>query len=147
MTPTVLIAVHDSAAAFAAAEAAIELAARLGDSVHAVMVHEPPAEPSGAALPAQVPRSRVGPVFAHLSALAERAAVPLTTEEANGAVTRVVLDRIEAVGAEFVVVAAADRPGSAIPHLGSHTLRILEFSPVPVLVVPSGGEHHGGAGT
>ncbi len=136
MTRTVLIAVHDSAASFAAAEAAMRLAARLGDAVHAVMVHVPEAT-SGARAGDEARPARAAPVFAHLAALADREAVPLTTQEATGQVARVVLDLVDRLDAEFVVVATADRPGSAIPHLGSHSLRILEFSPVPVLVVPA----------
>jgi nucleotide-binding universal stress UspA family protein len=145
MTRTLLIAVHDSAAAFAAADVAMGLAARLGDSLHAVMVTE--TDPGAATTPDEIRGSRAAPVFAHLAARAELAGIPLTTEEASGTVARVVLDRIEAVHAEFVVVAATDRPGSAIPQLGSHTLSILEFSPIPVLVVPAPSEHRPGAGT
>jgi hypothetical protein len=38
--------------------------------------------------------------------------------------------------AALIVVALVDRPGSATPYIGSHTPRVLEFSGVPVMVVP-----------
>jgi hypothetical protein len=38
----------------------------------------------------------------------------------------------------LIVGALVGRPGSATPHIGSHTLHVLEFSCVPVMVVPLG---------
>jgi len=54
----------------------------------------------------------------------------------SGRVAAEILAEAREIKAALIVVALVDRPGSATPYIGSHTLRVLEFSGVPVMVVP-----------
>ncbi len=139
MSGTILVAVHDSAAAFAAAERGIALAQSLGARVHAVQVVEPPATSAprtprdGADTP---PLTRDG-ALRHLERVAAAAGVPFTSEARHGPVAPSILEAAAEVGADYIVMARVDRPGHIIPGIGSRTLRVLEFAEVPVVVVPA----------
>ncbi len=73
----------------------------------------------------------------HVTALAERVGVEVSGTMRHGAVGAQILAEAAACGAELVVLARVARPGHALPTVGSTTLRVLEFSTVPVLVVPT----------
>ncbi|WP_298229887.1 universal stress protein [Gryllotalpicola sp.] len=147
MSGIVLVAVHDSATAFAAAERGIALAKALGARVHAVEVVEPPAAPASRTAPGVPPGTaradadtaplvRDG-VLRHLERVAAAAGVPFTSEARRGLVAPSLLDAAAEVGADYIVMARVDRPGHTIPGIGSRTLRVLEFADVPVIVVPA----------
>jgi len=139
MTETILVAVSDSPAAFAAAAAAIDQARRLGARLHVLTVI-----PDGdlgrrmGDLEDAAARREAGAdaVLRHVAGLASAAGVCVTTVRRHGRVAAEILAEAREVGASMIVMARVDRPGHAIPSLGSHTLRVLEFAAVPVLVVP-----------
>ncbi|MEO6943895.1 MAG: universal stress protein [Lacisediminihabitans sp.] len=138
---TVLVAVNDSPAAFAAAEVAVAYAARLGAQLRVVTIVDPTPVPGragqafGAALAGQL-ESEAAAILNHVAALAARSGVEATTGQRTGTVASEILNEAREVAATLIVMASVDRPGHAIPKVGSHTLRVLEFASVPVLVVP-----------
>lgn len=142
---TVLVAVNDSEPAFAAARVAVAYAAALHARVRAVTVIEP-FEHSGqratgiapdAATHGRLLEEGATAALHHVTALAERAGVTVSGTMRHGAVGAQILAEAAACGAELVVLARVARPGHALPTVGSTTLRVLEFSTVPVLVVPT----------
>lgn len=140
MTSTILLAVHDSPAAFAAARHALALAARLGAEVRGVGVLPGPA-PDGQTEDGMIDAgdavASLEAALRHVAALAAETGVPFAARVVHGPIARSILEEAAAVGADYIAMAAVDRPARAIAHLGSHTLRVLEFSEVPVLVVPA----------
>jgi nucleotide-binding universal stress UspA family protein len=87
-------------------------------------------------------RGRAPPAaLKHVTALCTSAEVPSTTSCRRGHVAAEILSEALAVDASLIVMARVDRPGHALPYVGSQTLRVLEFATVPVLVVPV---HDGG---
>ncbi len=138
---TILVAVNDSPAAFAAATVAIAFATKLSTHLHVVTIIDPM---STLANEPQTEITRVAgqreaesdSVLGHVAALAAKAGLAVTTSRRVGKVAAGILDEARMVGAEMIVMASVDRPGHAIPKVGSHTMRVLEFASVPVLVVP-----------
>jgi nucleotide-binding universal stress UspA family protein len=138
MTPTVLVAVNDSAAAFAAARTAIALARRGGDALHALAVVDDADGSSAVKREEHVALERsADAVLRQVAALAQAADVPVTTRRRSGPATSTILDEAGRVGAEILVVGLVDKPSHAMPAIGTHTLQLLEFADIPVLVVPS----------
>jgi nucleotide-binding universal stress UspA family protein len=74
--------------------------------------------------------------LSHVAALAAAAGVEVSFSQRSGRVAAEILAEAREIKAALIVVALVDRPGSATPYIGSHTLRVLEFSGVPVMVVP-----------
>lgn len=141
MSRVILVAVHDSPAAFRAAEVAVDYAHLLGASLRAVTVQDPEAlgRHPGAIDPAALARHTglaASAALAHVAALAAAEGVEVSFARRSGRVAAEILAEARAVGASLVVVALVDRPGHLTPYIGGHTLRVLEFSSVPVLVVP-----------
>jgi len=139
MTDTIVVAVSDSSAAFGAAEVAVAYARRLGAQLHLVAVIED-AE-LGRRLDTahgMADRRELAATAAlkHVAALCTSAEVPSTTSCRRGHVAAEILEEALAVDASLIVMARVDRPGHALPYVGSQTLRVLEFATVPVLVVP-----------
>jgi nucleotide-binding universal stress UspA family protein len=141
MNDVILVAVNDSRAAFRAAEVAVDYARRLGASLKVVTVRDPAAlvkhpgniDPAALAKHADLAAEAA---FRHVASLAAAAGVEVSFSQRSGRVAAEILAEAREVHAVLIVVALVDRPGSATPYIGSHTLRILEFSDVPVLVVP-----------
>ncbi|MGN8247073.1 universal stress protein [Cellulomonas soli] len=151
VTPTFVVAVSDSAAAFGAAAVAVTHALRWGARLHLVSVVEDsdlrlrldaPHGPAPGTTSGPTPDTDDRRVLAataaltHVSALCAAAGVPCTAVRRRGHVAEQVLAEVRAVDATLVVMARVDRPGHALPYLGSQTERVLEFATVPVLVVP-----------
>lgn len=140
MSTTIVVAVSDSPAAFTAAEAAIEQARRLGARLRAVIVL-PEGGPDRRLkdYDARPPRREgdAAVVLKHVVAMGEAAGVEVTGVKRRGRVAAEILAEAREARASMIVMARVDRPGHAIPTIGSHTLRVLEFATVPVLVVPS----------
>jgi nucleotide-binding universal stress UspA family protein len=139
MTETIVLAVSDSPAAFMAAEVAVAYARRLGAHLHAVAVVED--GELRRRLEGTDVRSGHGELAAtaalrHVAALCESDGVPSTSSCSTGHVAAEILAEASGVGAALIVMARVDRPGHALPYIGSQTLRVLEFALVPVLVVP-----------
>lgn len=138
---TVLVAINDSPAAFAAAEAAIAFATQLGANLHVVTIVDPTSNPIGnhqtdiARLAVQR-EAEADSILTHVVALGAKTGLAATSSRRTGTVAAEILNEARAVGADMIVMASVDRPGHAIPKVGSHTMRVLEFATVPVLVVP-----------
>ncbi|TDW30142.1 universal stress protein [Cryobacterium psychrophilum] len=139
MSDVILVAVNDSPAAFAAVTAAIDQATGLGARLHAVMVVEGgEIERHLAASKMPTTRRQAGAdaVLMHVVARGLAAGLEVTGVRRSGRVAAEILEEARGVGAIMIVMGRVERPGHLIPFIGSHTLRVLEFTTVPVLVVP-----------
>lgn len=140
----VLVAVHDSPAAFRAADVAIAVAREFGTELHALTVEDP--EGLGVDL-GRTARTPVGELqraaeasLRHVAARAEAAGVSLTAHRRAGQPAACILAEAHDLGAALIVMAAVDHPRHPNPYVAAQTLRVLEFSAVPVLVVPGPAE-------
>ncbi|MDN4477516.1 universal stress protein [Demequina sp. SYSU T00039] len=137
MNGTVLVAVHDSPAAFAAADEAIAHARRTGAALRAVAVVEPAG--AGEDRDGSVARGRAAGCEAALAHVVERAGaagIVATVALRGGRIAAEILAEADSCEASLIVVGRMDRPGHVIPAIGSHTLGVIEFARSPVLVVP-----------
>lgn len=141
MSEVILVAVTDSRTAFRAAEVAVDYASRLGASLRVVTVrdsgrlerHPDAIDPAALARHADLAAEAA---LRHVAALGAAAGVQVSLSRRVGRVAAEILAEAREVKAALIVVALVDRPGSATPYIGSHTLHVLEFSRVPVMVVP-----------
>lgn len=124
MLKRILVAVDDSAPALAAAELAIEFGHDPSTELHFVTVTE-----EGRTTDA---------MLRHIAALAERAGLsPTFTNIPDGGIP---FEQLLAIAhewnADLVMMGRSDvrRPGT--PYVGSVTEHLLEFTDIPVLVVP-----------
>ncbi len=140
MIRTIVLGVDDSAAAFHAAAVAVELAAALGAALVAVSVVDGLTEDLAMPpVPDTAPSAEDRAVRAaqrHVRALAERAGLAIDTRTLHGQVADRLLTVARECGADLVVVGRQDRPGVRLTHVGRTAEQVLEFSAVPVLVVP-----------
>jgi nucleotide-binding universal stress UspA family protein len=139
MTATILVAVNDSPAAFAAARVAIDYARRWDARLCAVTLIEDGelgAQFVGLAAAAERRKSAADAVLDHVVTLGAAARVAVEGRRREGRVAAGILKEARVIDAILIVMATVDKPGHAIPTLGSHTQRVLEFAEVPVLVVP-----------
>ncbi len=123
MFQRVLVAVDDSAPSLAAAALAIDLARSQPMALNFVTVAEPGAD--------------TGAVAAHVAALARASSVEATITTANnGPAFEALLAAAHRWHADIIIMGRSDvrRPGQ--PYVGSQTEHLLEFSDIPVLVVP-----------
>jgi nucleotide-binding universal stress UspA family protein len=141
MITLVLLAVDDSAASLAAARLAADLCASWNATLHVVAAAEPgdgtaPGEiPSGDADAARVRAAEA--LLAYVARVAANHGVKVRTELVSGEPSVGVLSACRAVGADLIVVGRSRPTGYGQPYIGSQARRILEFSDVPVLVVPT----------
>lgn len=142
MIERILLAVDDSADAWAAARLAAELADRLGAElrvVHVVSDHQIDALLMGGASepdPAARRERAAASVLARVSDLARARGVPVSTRLRQGEVAREVLDEAREWPADLVIVGRSFRSVSGEPYVGRATRQILELASRPVLVVP-----------
>lgn len=119
----ILVAVDDSAPAFAAADTAIALAAEQRAELHVVCVAEHDRD--------------AATVVAHVVDRAEAAGLaPTGTTTDGGAPFEVLLRVAEEWGADLIVMGRSDKRRPGLPYVGNQTEHLLEFTHVPVLVVP-----------
>lgn len=148
MIDTIMVAVDDSRAAFRAAEVAVELAGRLGASLVAVSVidgllaGEPvPGRPVPAVESTRGSEAgrRAGARAAqrHVARLAAAAGVGIELRLTPGHVADSLLDQARLVGAALIVIGRVERPGVRLTRGGHTADQLLEFSEIPVLVVPA----------
>lgn len=145
MIQTILVAVDDSRAAFRAAGVAVELAERLGARLVAVSVADgvladeslPGRLAAGAGALAQAQEAAVRAAQHHVHTLADRAGVDVELRLVHGHVADVLLDQARGTRAGLIVIGRVDRPGVRLTHVGRTAEQVLEFSEVPVLVVPA----------
>jgi nucleotide-binding universal stress UspA family protein len=147
--PRVLVAVDDSPAALNAVEVALDAAVNWGSSVRVVTVTEAtdlgrrlgdPESGSGIEIRiADAARS----LLDHVDQLARERGLAVQTEHLGGEPFRAILDSARGWQASLIVMGRSDRAGPASPYLGSEVEHVLEFSEIPVLVVPRRAPLHG----
>jgi nucleotide-binding universal stress UspA family protein len=123
MMDRILVAVDDSAPSLAAAEYATELARVRTAELRFAMAVEPGRDTDG--------------VLHHVHALATNAGVHSTTATCNGGPAfDALLTEARRWGADLIVMGRSDmrRPGQR--YVGNQTEHVLEFTEIPVLVVP-----------
>lgn len=126
MTTRILVAVDDSAPSLAAAAYAVDIARSLGGELNFVTVTEPDHDAES--------------ILRHVAALAERGGVEAVTTRCDGDHPfEAILDLAAEWDADLIVMGRSDlrRPGQ--PYVGSQTEHLLEFTRLPVLVVPDVG--------
>ena len=124
MLKRILVAVDDSAPALAAAELAIELGQEPLTELHFVTVTE-----EGRTTDA---------ILRHVATLASRAGLsPTCTAIPNGGNPfEHLLAAAHDWNAELVMIGCSDKRRPGAPYVGSQTEHLLEFTDIPVLVVP-----------
>ncbi len=124
MIERILLAVDDSAPAFAAANLAVELARSLDAELRAITVAEVGHEPSR--------------VLGAVAALARRAGVHAQTGTVSDGLPPYEQTLAEARRwrADVIVMGRSDQRRLGPAYVGSQTSRLLEFTETPVLVVP-----------
>lgn len=125
MLNRILVAVDDSAPALAAAELAIEFGRQLGSSeLHFVTITE-----AGRTTDA---------ILRHVDGLARKAGLSptLTAIDDGEHPFELLLDTARSWQADLVVMGRSDKRRPGAPYVGSQTEHLLEFTDVPVLVVP-----------
>lgn len=124
MLSRIFVAVDDSAPALAAAAFAIELARTPGTELQVATVIEPGQDPDA--------------VLQHVARLATagRASATFTALHDGAHPFEALLQAAHAWRADLIVMGRSDlrRPGG--PYVGSQTEHLLEFTDIPVLVVP-----------
>lgn len=139
----ILVAVDDAPAAFHAAEVAIGLAKAGGGTIVAVTVlqdHALDERISAASMPVDGRRVlAANATLRHVQRRAESAGVAAETVQVSGPAAAEVLAEARRSGADVIVIARASQRGVGVPYVGVEAQRILEFSEVPVLVVPPPG--------
>ncbi len=123
MMRRILVAVDDSPPALAAASAAIDLAAHQDAQIHFVSVAEPDHHDER--------------VLEHVAELARSAGLtPTATTTDGGQPFEVLLAVAHEWHADLIVMGRSDKRRPGVPYVGSQTEHLLEFTHVPVLVVP-----------
>ncbi len=144
----ILVAVDDTPAALHAARAAVDLAPTQAAHVrfvhvltdgelarHFAAAHRATRHNSGL----QARRaSGAASLLAHVAAVARRAQVPAETLDLQGDPASVILDEAASWPADLVVLGRSRARGAGHSFLGPVARHVLEFSEVPVLVVPDG---------
>lgn len=123
----ILLAVDDSPGGVRAARAAVRLAAAVGGCLRAITIQVDEAAPEGTV---------DGAVLAFVRDAAEREKVPVETALLEGQPARVVLEQAGTWGADVVVVGRSGRRHVGEHYIGADVKHVLEFTEVPVLVVP-----------
>jgi nucleotide-binding universal stress UspA family protein len=143
MNPRLLVAVEDSATGLETAAVAVELAAELGGCVLAVHVlgdgHVEAALRAGRSHDEHVVEARGASSAAllhHVVAHARRAGVAVETRRLEGHPAARILEAAREWSAGMVVIGRSGRTSSGPHYVGAQTRHVLEFSEVPVLVVP-----------
>lgn len=120
----VLVAIDDSAPSFAAAKVAIELALQYPLELTFTTVEEAGIDVTAA--------------LDHARKLAADAGIVVDTTRCQGAPAfEALLDEAHRICADTIIMGRSDnrRPGN--PYVGSQTEHLLEFTDIPVLVVPT----------
>jgi nucleotide-binding universal stress UspA family protein len=134
----VLVAVDDSPAALNALVVALDAALEWGSTVRVVTVTED--TDLGRRLGAPESVSEIADsgrhLLEHVRSLAEQRSLVIQSERLSGEPFREILQDARSWEASLIVMGRSDRAGPASPYLGSEVEHVLEFSEVPVLVVP-----------
>ncbi len=123
MITRILVAIDDSTPALAAASAAIELAQNQKAEIHFVTVSEPDHHDER--------------ILDHVAELARQAGLaPAATTTDGGHPFEVLLEVAHRWDADLIVMGRSDKRRPGVPYVGSQTEHLLEFTHIPVLVVP-----------
>ncbi len=138
----ILLAVDDSPAGLAAARAAVTLASQTSAQLRAIHVlvngevarelHE------RSELAGTDDRRERGStaVLQYVTDLATRSDVAIETHSLRGQPARVILNQATAWPADLIVLGRAGHRHIGQPYIGSDVRHVLEFTTVPVLVIP-----------
>ncbi|WP_336021550.1 universal stress protein [Halobellus salinisoli] len=142
MYETILVPVDGSAPSDAAAEHAIALARDAGATLSVLSAVDTHALEAAKLDAAELLEGYEAEAEKYVDAVAERARdvgvdVDVETAVVRGAPYRVILDRIDEIGADLVVMGSQGRRGLERYLLGSTTERVFRLSAVPVLVLRS----------
>lgn len=141
MIERILVAVNDSPAGLAAFRAAMDLAGRYAASVRVLHVLG-----EGAASPVPLvaaARGRdPGALMRHVTALADKAGLPIEAIELHGEPAHRILEQARSWSADLVVIGRSGHAGVGGPWVGRETRMVLEFANQPVLVVPWNSPSH-----
>jgi len=119
----ILVAVDDSPPALAAADVAVDLARSERAEVRFVTVREPGRDPS--------------PALLYVVERARSAGLEPSQSVVDGGLPfEVLLREAQTWAADLIVMGRSDKRPPGTPYVGSQTEHLLEFTPVPVLVVP-----------
>ena len=137
----ILLAVNDSPAGVAAARTAIRFAHECDGQILAVHVvagaprpethHAAQRQDAGAG--EQASRALLG----YITNLATQSDVQIETTMLPGRPAEVILDRAAAWGADIIVLGRSGVRHVGQPFVGSQVLHVIEFTDIPVLVVPA----------
>ncbi len=124
MIRRILVAVDDSAPALAAAEFAVELARTLGAELGFVAVSEVDRTPDV--------------ILRHVASIAAAAGITATTSAIGDGTHpfEMILRACVEWDADLVVMGRSDKRPTGRPYVGSQTEHLLEFTHIPVVVVP-----------
>ena len=123
MTLRVLVAINDSAPAFAAAALAVKLAKSYPAELNFTTVSEPTVDKSA--------------VLNHVASLALAAGLEATTTVVeDGQPFEALLATAHEWRADLIIMGRSDVRRFGQPYVGSQTEHLLEFTGIPVLVVP-----------
>ncbi len=136
MISEILVAVDDSPGGLAAADLAIQLAAATKSPLHALAVTADGLIAEYLSATGAMRPSSADAVLRHVSELAQRAKVQLETSHAEGEVAPAVLAQATKCAAGLIVMGRTRDPHDGQGVIGSQTSQVLEFSTVPVVVVP-----------
>lgn len=139
MTRTVLLAVNDSDASWRAADVAADLVRRAGGTLRAVAVVEPDGASASPDVEESLMRGReqaCSAALTHVLRLGATEDIEVSVVLRRGRIAAEILAESLESEADMIVLGRMERPGHVIPAIGSHTLHVLEFARVPVLVVP-----------
>jgi len=145
----ILLAVNDSPAGLAAARTALRFARASRGTVLAV--HVLAADPSspragGPAGAAAVEHDRAAATSAeraadalldYITELAKESDVPIEARRLAGRPAQVILEQAARWGPDVIVLGRSGVRHVGQPFVGSQVLHVIEFSDVPVLVVPA----------
>ena len=139
MYGTLLLATDGSADAGDALEHAVELAAAAGARLHVISVVETRTAYDNAIIdPEEVKanlRADATDAVERAEAAATESGVECHTEVVEGPPPVRILEAAERTGADAIVVGATGRSGFKRLVLGGTTERLLEASPIPVIVI------------
>ena len=123
MMNRILVAVDDSPPSMVAAATATELARDQGADLHFVAVSEP--------------ANHAEQTVLHVTARAQAVGVaPTSTITDGGHAFEVILRVAHDWSADLIVMGRSDNRRPGVPYVGSQTEHLLEFTDIPVLVVP-----------
>ncbi len=135
----ILLAVNDSPAGLAAARAAIRLAHDTAGPILAVHVAAEPDEARTASHPVEGAASehQARALLGYIVQLAHDSGVPIETHLTHGPPAPAILEQAAGWGPDMIVLGRSGIRHVGQPFVGSQVLHMIEFSDVPVLVVPA----------